>query len=237
MYAVSSRNVLDFTWDHSDSSTRGRLESRWAIEMGGNVTPTSRRWLVGLCWLQFAAATAAALATFVEVEWILGFCPAIALLGLVLALLSLRHNSLNLLLFGLLSPVTTGMIALLIASFRWSPSQAAIPALVLLVLNAGATFIWGALTARQVARSSSFGNTTDKRTFRFSLLGLFGVVTLTCIIAALLRQLTGAGEMGWFAVYGFSVLVLSLAVSISFWYRANRTTSEDDDGQITVVPG
>ncbi len=190
-----------------------------------------------LCWLQVAAAIAAALATLVDVELALGFCLPLVLLGFVLALTSLGRASLNLLFFGLLCPATTGLIALLIASFRWSPSQAANPVLVILILNAGVTFVWGPLTARQVAQSSSLPTSEDKRRFQFSLLGLLVLVTLTSMIFALLRQLTGLGEMGWFAVYGISVLVLSLAFSIWFWYRVTRAVAVEDDVKTTATPG
>ena len=211
-------------------------EHRWAIEMDGNSSSTSSKLLAGLCWVQAGTATAAALATLVEVESILGFFPAIAFLGLALALLAHKYTSLNLLLFGLSCPVATGMIALLIASFSWSPGQAAIPVLVILTLNAGVTCVWGALTARQITRTNSLETSVEKLRFQFGLRGLFGIVTLTCILSALFRQLDGDGEMFLFAVYGISVLVLSLAVSISFWYRVNRTKSEGADAQTTVIP-
>jgi hypothetical protein len=70
------------------------------------------------------------------------------------------------------------------------------------------------------------GTSAGKSRFRFSLLGLLGLITFTCILFAILRQLAGGGEMVWFAVYGVGVLVLSLVVSLWFSYRLNRGTWE-----------
>jgi hypothetical protein len=171
----------------------------------------------------------------VEVESIVGFCPAIAFLGFVLALVSLQNGSLNLLLFGLSCPIATSMVALLISSLSWSPPQATIPVRVMLTLNAGVTVVWGAWTARQIIRSCPLDASAGKWTFRFSLLALLGLITLMCILLALLRQLAGSGEMVWFAVYGIGVLVISFAVFIWFWYRVKRGIREATNKRHTAI--
>lgn len=200
--------------------------------MGGSHSSTCGKLLAGLCLIQAGVATAAALGTFASVETILGSCPAIAFLGLVLALLSLPRPSLNLLLFGLSCPIVTSTISLLIASLEWSPDEATFPVRVLLTLNAGVTVVWGALTARQTIRpksSKSLDTSTGKSRFRFSILSLFGLVTGTCVLFALLRHLAGSGEMVWFAVYGIGVLALALAVSLWFLYRVKCGARESND--------
>jgi hypothetical protein len=42
--------------------------------------------------------------------------------------------------------------------------------------------------------------------------------------------------MGWFTVYGISVLVLSVAVSVWFWCRFDSAVSEDGDASTSVLP-
>jgi hypothetical protein len=195
------------------------------------------RWLLaGLCWVQVGGATAAAVAAFVEVETIIAFGPAIALLGMVLALVSLQSTFLNLLLFGLLCPVTTSAIALLIAWLEWSPGEAAVPVPVLLTLNAGITAVWGPLTARQIIRTRRLDASSGKAIVRFSLLNLLGLVTVACLLLALLRQIPGGAEMMWFAVYGIGVLVLGLAVAAWFSYRVKYRVLEGNRGRKTSPP-
>jgi hypothetical protein len=210
--------------------------NRCAIEMGGNCSSKSGKLLAGLCWVQAGVATAAAVGTFVQVETIVGFCPAIAFLGLVLAFVSLQRTSLNLLLFGLSCPVVTSTIALLIASLHWSPTQATLPVRVLLTLNAGITAVWGALTSRHIIRSWSLNTSAARSGFRFSVLSLLGVVTFACLVFALLRHLHGLSEWAWFAVYGVGVLVLSVAVSVWFSYRVICGVRDENDKQRTCSP-
>jgi hypothetical protein len=199
-------------------------------------TSTSSKWSAGLCWLQVAVATAAALTTLVDVELTIGFGPLLALFGFVIALFSVGRSSLNLLCFGLLGPVTTSLIALCIAFFRWSPSQAANPVLVILMLNAGVTCVWGVMTARQIARSNSMRTPADKPKFQFSLLSMVVLLTFTSILLAIFRKLTVFGVMGWFTVYGISVLVLSVVISVWYWMRFDPAVLEDGDANTSVLP-
>jgi hypothetical protein len=141
---------------------------------------------------------------------------------LALALAAVRNTCLNLLLFGLLGPVATSAVALLIASFAWSPTEAALPVPVLLTLNAGATLIWGALTARQSVRSRRSNASPGKTVVRFSLRSLLCLVTIACLLLALSRQLPRGAEMLWFAAYGIGVLALALAMGMWFSYRVKR---------------
>ena len=175
--------------------------------------------LAGACWIQAAAAVTAALAAFVDVETILVSCPVIAFLGLVLASASLPRISVNLLLFGLSCPVITSAIALLIASFDWGPQEASLPVRVLLTLNAGATVVWGTLIGRRMMRGRFSATSGGTPPFRFSLLSLLALITLTCLFFALLRRLAPDGERMFFAAYGFTGLALSLVVALRYSYR------------------
>ncbi|MGE0757038.1 MAG: hypothetical protein AB7F89_06705 [Pirellulaceae bacterium] len=189
--------------------------------------------LLGLCGLQAATAIAAAIGAFLATESIIGFCPVIACLGLVLSFVSLRRTSLNLLLFGLTSPVITSLISLLIAAFHWSPSEATLAVRVLMTLNAVLAVIGGASTAWQITQSVRVATPSGVSRFRFSVRRLLGVVTIAGLFFGLLRQLMENGEMMLFTVYGICVLMLSLTVSVWYWYRTKLDGGQGEDPRST----
>lgn len=187
--------------------------------MSQNRTSTRSKLLAVVCCVQAAVAVAAAVGTFVEVESIIGFGPAMAVLGFVLALVSLRRMSVNLLLFGLSASFVTAVLAICIAVFEWNPNDVKIPSRVLLTLYAIVAVNWGTVTGTINMLFPSEPQPTNKSRFSFSILSLLGVITFMSLLFALLRQLVGKGEMAWFAVYGAFVLILSEAIFLWFLIR------------------
>jgi hypothetical protein len=198
--------------------------------MNGDYQSFRGRLLAGACWIQAVAAVIAAVAVFVDVESILVSCPALALMGYVLALAAIQQVSISLLLFGLSCPIITSAIALLIASFDWGPREAVLPVRVLLTLNAATTLAWGTRVGRKILRCRSLVTAADAPPFRFSLMSLLALVTFTCLLFAAVRRLAPDGEMVYFAAYGVTVLVLSLVVALRYFYcvRSIARASKDE---------
>jgi hypothetical protein len=186
--------------------------------------------LLSLCWLQACGVIAAAGASFMHVESILGSGPAITFFGLVLAFIAVRRASMSLLLFGIAAPIVAGTIAILIWFFEWSPDQAERPVQVLLTLNAGVVLSWGIVTGVLTSRTQGFSSTAEPIRIHFSIRALLVVITFSSIAFAVLR-VTKLGEMTMFAVYGVAVLGLSLAVAARFASRkplVNNAASNRD---------
>lgn len=179
--------------------------------------------LTALCGIQVVAAVCAAAAAAFDVESIMGSCPAIALFGFLIALVSVRRRWADAMLFGLWCPIVTAAIALLISSFDWSPGTAATPVTLILAVNALVVAAGAAaLVLRAGGVQSAQATSLSDAPVRFSIRGLLAVTTVLCILFAVMRHLGGVGDMLAFAIYGVGVLLLAVAILAWFRFREGR---------------
>ncbi|MEM9659011.1 MAG: hypothetical protein AAF961_11680, partial [Planctomycetota bacterium] len=160
-------------------------------------------------------------AALYKIESIIGSCPAIAILGFVIALISVWRRSTDGLLLGLWCPVVTALIAFSISAFQWSPRDAKIPVCAILVACAvvasmGATV----LVNRKHPRASDGESPSRRPPFQFSVRRVLLVTALLSVLCAAMQQLRVESEWIGFAIYGATVLLLSLAVGV--WYRVRE---------------
>lgn len=170
-----------------------------------------------LCWIQAVLTCVAMMATVIEVETIVWNCPAMAILGLWIAILSIKRDSIQLLAFGLLCPIVTSSIALLIATFHIGPGTASKFVWALLALNAIVTVVWWLFLRRQIGAASWDSGKTENKVVRFSILHMLMGITLFALVLAVIRL--RPGEMTFFAGYGIAILVASFVIILSFARR------------------
>lgn len=180
----------------------------------GNVTK--------LCWTQAVLTCIAVVAAVVEVETIIWSGPAMAILGLWIAILSIKRDSIRLLSFGLLCPIVTSLIALLIATFDIGPATASSFVWALLALNATVTVVWWLFLRRLIGSGSwDRGKKANKR-IRYSILHMLIGMTLVSLVLAVVRPLIGSGEMTLFAGYGITIQMASIAIILWFARRSRQ---------------
>ncbi len=149
-----------------------------------------------------------------------------ATLGLLTAFLSMRWSSSDLVFLGLSSALITSVVSLMIAVFHWSPSEAKFPVRMVLAMSAVVLAIWGPRSALRVTRLHSISDSEDplhgNSSFRFSILSLLVLITITGLLIRVLQLIQFGNEMSMFAAYGLSVLVLSISLLIWYGYRRYR---------------
>jgi hypothetical protein len=173
-------------------------------------------------------------ATVVEVETIIWSGPAMAILGLWIAILSINRDSIRLLAFGLLCPIVTSLIALLIATFQIGPGTASSFVWALLALNAIVTVVWWLLLRQQIFSGSSDDGKSAREPVRYSILHMLIGMTIVSLVLALIRPFIGLGEMTLFAGYGIAILMASLAILLWFARRSRRGDSDRSVGVVGV---
>lgn len=190
------------------------------------VVDAGAKCLAVFCWLLTISVMVAAVGAFVSVESIVAFGPAMAVLGLITALLSIRWNSLNLILLGLGSAMITSEISLMIAGFHWSPDEAKYPVQGVLTMSAIVYVFWGPWSAWQVIQVHSTPgvdrNSNASSGFRFSILSLLVLITITGLLIRLLQLIQLGNEMSLFTAYGMSILLLSVALFAWYFYRLRQ---------------
>lgn len=183
--------------------------------------------VASLCAVQALLTIAAAVAIRFGVEQILGFGPAVAGFGLLIAFFSSRLHHL---LFGLFGPLTTALIALLISVCRWGPGDAQDPVAFLMMLTALVTTGWSIVIVLQFVSRPPETHRSPTTAYRISLLGLFVITTIACVAFAMLRILSDQSEMFWFGVYGVTIVAICYVLVARFRSRLAVSVSGVDAG-------
>jgi hypothetical protein len=168
-------------------------------------------------WLLAIAAVVAAGAVCFEVETIVGTCPVLAVLGIVLALRATRGRRADYLVLGLAEAIVTAALALVIAVCRLSPGEAATLACSVLIVNAIAslaTCYW--LANRLIDDSAKSSVPGHAGNIQFSMRTLLIATTVCCVLLAIARLISWRGEMIWFAAYGLGMTAVSAVIAIRF---------------------
>ena len=200
-------------------ATTGRIPDN--AQLAQTRQPGGKANMNKLCWAQTILSGVAAVACVAEVETILWSGPSMAGLGLCIALVSARIDSVRLLVYGVWCPIVTGVIAMLIATLQIGPMTASKFVWALLAFNAIVTAAaWQFLRHRPHPHEVS---NRARRPVRFSILHMLIGTTLVALVLSVVRPFIGLGEMTLFAVYGIAVLMTSLGILL--WY-ALRSSSE-----------
>lgn len=199
------------------------------LEWDADVTRPLPKPLIGrrlvqcvLCVLQVAAAVVAAALVAWDVESILGTCPVLAAIGLLLALVSMRGRSWFVMGFALSAPLVTCLIALLIAPFHWGPGAAQFTCTAVLAVYAAATLAAAPLAWRQI-RGAPLRGLAARPPVRFSLKSALVVTTVACVLLGVAELMHWRGDFVLFAGYGLGVLAACAAIAA--WFEHRRRTA------------
>ena len=119
----------------------------------GSVSGGSRHWLRRLWILQCTVVVAGLPVALWEIETIMGSGPALAIAGLLVAMVARKHREGSLTLLGLSGPAFAALIFGLIYVMEWGPDKAATP--VLLLSACYAVFLFSSLARLQITARRS----------------------------------------------------------------------------------
>ena len=148
-----------------------------------------RRAAIALWTVQVLATVAALAACAAEIESILFTGPALAVIGLMLAIVTRPLRSWRVLLYSLSGPFVSAFCAALIAVFDWGPGDAEEPILAILFIYAFLSIPTALFVFREILQWSASPPTWSPLRWRYSLRSLLMVTTALCIAAPALRFL------------------------------------------------
>ncbi len=139
--------------------------------------------------VQVLATVAAVAACAAKIESILFTGPALAVIGLMLAIATRPLRSWRVLLYSLSGPFVAAFCATLIAVFRWGPGDAQEPILAILFIYAFLSIPTALFVFPEILQWSASPSTWSPLRWRYSLKSLLIVTTALCIAAPALRFL------------------------------------------------
>jgi hypothetical protein len=187
------------------------------------VRPVKKLAIV-LCAAQLLTAVGALCRAIIDIESIVGTGPALALIGLFLAVVVRRNESWFLLLFALSAPLVTALGALMIAVFHWGPPEAEAPITALLYVYALAMIPASVVAAHQILRGNVVAVPASQKKWQFSLRSLLVTMTGVCVFAALGQYLARMAIPDFPIVFGTFAFVSSAlsAVILRRFFRSRR---------------
>lgn len=176
-----------------------------------------RKLAIGLWFTQIVLAIITPLAAGLEIESILVTGPMILIVGIVLASLTRRIGSINLLLYALSGPIACGLCAMLIAVNRWQPDKAHYPITFILAISA-VIHIALAFTAWAPLRNAPTNLLKwESANWQYSLKSMLAATTAVCIILAVGRVMIQVGPYNDFQLFScFTFVCIALVAFTTY---------------------
>jgi hypothetical protein len=148
-----------------------------------------RRAAVALWSAQVLATVVGVAACAAEIETILFTGPALALIGLNLALVTRPLRSWRVIVYSLSAPIMSAFCATLIAVFRWGPNEAEDPILVIFFIYAFVSIPIALIVFPVIFQWSTMLLSWPPFPWQYSLKSLLLVTSALCVVIAALRFL------------------------------------------------
>jgi GNAT superfamily N-acetyltransferase len=175
----------------TDHDLPGNATDGYAAYDVAHAIGTSRRqrWAIILWAAQVLAAIAAPLAGLVDIESILVTGPLLSVVGLALAMVARPARSWNVLLYALSAPAVIFGCFQAIVAFRWGPTMATLPLMVVLILYLVLTVPLAVRSLVALRRWESPPRPRWRFRGQFSLRTMLIVMTVACVAMAIVSIL------------------------------------------------
>jgi hypothetical protein len=182
-----------------------------------------RRWAIAFWTAQVLATVVAVAACAIEIESILVTGPALAVVGLMLAIAARPLRSWSMLLYSLSGPLVSAFCATLIAALRWGPGEAEGPILGIFFIYAFLSIPTALMVFPEIRQWSTSPQSWLHWPWRYSLKSLLLVTTALCVAVPALRFLFGNVRRNDTIIFSLFVLVtMSLVGFLLFVFVAGR---------------
>ena len=182
-------------------------------------------WLKAACSILLVTVWFAMLASWAEVETILGSFPATIVVGSWVTYFGMRRTSWALLCYGLSSFWFVSALSLMISVFNMGPHDAYPIVPMLLTIYSVLLAIWCTLMNLGFPLNSS-PLINQPFSLGFSMRTMMVVTTVVCLLAAIGRFISWEREMWIFGSTGLGLLGISIAIVYWFALRMKQIQSE-----------
>jgi hypothetical protein len=181
------------------------------------------KWAIALAIAQLLVMFVAVIAAWVNVESIIGTGPALSIIGLALAIVSMPCRSWIVLSFALSGPLVCMLGALLIARLHWGPSEASRPIAVLLSVYFVAALPLSAMARRRINTWLPTQAAHAPAVWHYSLKSLLALTTAVCLIIAVVRPIVAAAGPGDYFIFDlFNVATAALTCGSVYLFIGRR---------------
>ena len=188
-------------------------------------------WPKAACSTLLVTVWFAMLASWAEVETIVGSFPATVAVGSWVIYLGMRRTSWSLLCYGLSSFWCVSALCLIIAVFDMGPPDAETIVPLILTLYSLFLTVWCTFMNLGFPRNARLMLSNPFAT-RFSVRTMMGVTTVVCLLAAVGRLISWESEMWIFGSSGLGLLGITGAIAYWFALRLKQFRTEVERPQI-----